>query len=236
MNEKSKKAKKKVPLWAQVIAILLIGVLTSCAVWLIGRDQKMERHNVTFAYGDGTVIEKKEVKDGQGVFPPILKLENTVFRGWSSPINYVTQDIEVHPSLYTIVEDNLFYIDAAYVKEGKKLKLPLMLGGQVNVSSGELTVEYDPEVLTLNKAENNNVCKANTTASGVLTITFSSEEILTQTTQLTTLEFYAKKKDVYATEIVLSGTKVTVVVNGKEKPADFATINNKVYFLQEVSK
>ena len=69
-----------------------------------------------------------------------------------------------------------------------------------------------------------------------MTITFSSEEILTQTTQLTTLEFYAKKKDVYATEIVLSGTKVTVVVNGKEKPADFATINNKVYFLQEVSK
>lgn len=231
-----KEKKKRFPLWAQVVSILLIGVLASGAVWLIAHDRKIERHIVTFAFDDGTIIEKKEVKDGQGVYPPSLKLENTVFRGWSCPINNVTQDIEAHPMTYGIIEDNLFYIDSAYVKEGKKVKLPLLLGGKVNVNFGELTVEYDPEVLTFKKADNNDLCTVQESSSGILTIPFSSEEVLKQKTQLTCLEFYAKKKDVYATEIILSGNKVSIVANGKETPADFATINNKVYFLQEVSK
>ena len=238
MKEKKQEHKKKprFPLWAQVVSILLVGVLASGTVWLIARDRKIERHIVTFAYDDGVVIEKKVVKDGQGVLPPRLDLENTVFRGWSCAINSVTQDIEAHPSLYSIVEDNLFYIDSAYVKEGKKVSLPLMLGGRVNISSGELTVEYDTEVLTFKKAESSELSTVKESSPGVLTITFSSGDAITQATQLASLVFYAQKKDVYATEIALSGTKVTVVANGKEVPADFATINNKVFFLQEVSK
>ena len=230
------KKKKRFPLWAQVLSILLIGVLASAVVWLVARDKKTERHTVTFAYDVGTVIEKKEVKDGRGVLPPNLELENEVFRGWSCAINNVTQDLEAHPMTYSIVEDNLFYIDSAYVKEGKKITLPLMLGGQVNVSSGELTVEYDPEVLTFKKAEKNALCSVQENSPGKLTITFSSNETITKATQLTSLTFYARRKDVYTTELTLSGTKVSLVANGTEKPADFATINNKIYFLQEVTK
>lgn len=233
---KKDKVKKRFPLWAQVVSILLVGIIASGAIWMIARDKKIARHTVTFAYGDGTVIAKKEVKDGQGVFPPSLDLENAVFRGWDCAINNVTQDIETHPAIYSIEEDNLFYIDSAYVKEGKKIDLPLMLGGKVNVSSGELTVEYDPEVLTFKKAEKNSLCTVEEKSSGILTVTFSNENVLTQAMKMTSLEFYAKKKDVYATEITLSGTKVSVVTNGEEAPADFATINNKLYFLQEVSK
>ena len=230
------KEKTRFPLWVQVVSILLVGVLASGAVWMIARDRKIERHMVTFAYDDGTVIEKKEVRDGQGVFPPKLDLENTVFRGWNCAINNVTQDIEAHPSLYSIVEDNLFYIESAYVQEGKTVSLPVMLGGWVNVSSGELTVKYDPEVLTFKKAKGSELCAVKESSSGVLTITFSSDDAITQATQLASLVFYAKKKDVYTTEIVLSGSKVTVAANGKEAPADFATINNEIFFLQEVSK
>lgn len=226
---------KKIPFWIQITAILLIGVLSSISIATYFLDKKAERYTVTFAYGDGTIIEEKQVKSGEGVLPPVFETNN-VFRGWSAAINKVENDIEVHPAMYTIEEDNLFYFDSVYVKEGKKFTLDLYVAGNVNVSSGELKLEYDPDVAEYKKFEGSNISSVEETESGKLTIRFNSNTVLTNKTLLVQVTFKAKKMDVLSTEITLTGKEIKTVENGGERSADYATINNNIYYLQEVSK
>lgn len=224
---------KKFPLWGQILAILLVGVLASVAAYLIVKDRTAERFTVTFAYGDGTVIEQKQVKKGKGTFPPTLDYDG-VFRGWSAGFNNVESDVEVHPMFYDIVEDNLFYFDSVYVKEGSNFTLSLYLAGNVNVNSGDIKLSYDPDVMTYKKANANGFCSVSEEKAGELTVHFSSEQTLTEKTLLAELTFYAKRADAYSSEILVSTDQVMLVANGEDKPADHATINNNIYFLQEV--
>lgn len=224
---------RKIPFWVQILSIVLAGILATVGVVFYFQDKKIERYTVTFAYGDGTVIEKKEVKSGQGVFPPAVET-NGVFRGWSGAINQVKQNIEVHPQIYDIVEQNLFYFDSQYVKEGKKFTLDIYVGGTVSVSSGVLTLEYDPKVISYKSYDGLNFSSVEKTEDGKLLIKFDSDDLLKEKTKLASVTLYAKKQDVYATQVNLSGKEVKVLSGGSEKQADFATINNKIYFLQEV--
>jgi len=138
--------KKSIPFWLQIVAILMAGALVSLGIWLYAKVTSSnnggsnESFTVTFAYGDGSIIAQNEVKSGKGVLPPIPKTD-AVFRGWDIAIDNVTSNIEAHPMLYTIVEDNLFYFNSVYVQEGKDVTILLRLGGNVNVSSGKLTLE-----------------------------------------------------------------------------------------------
>lgn len=236
------RTKKGMPFWLQIAAILFAGVAVSIAIVFLARtDQKQapsvegsgEEHTVTFAYSDGTVIASETVEDGKGVFPPILETQD-VFRGWSGPINAVTKDTEVHPEIYHIVEDNLFYFNSVYVQEGTEFDLPVMISGNVNVSSGELYVEYDPDVLKFESADGQSWCDVSKPKKGVLKIKFRLDSVLDEPTELTKLSFTAKEKDVYSTQLNLRSENVVVFSDQKEVPADNATINNKVFYLQEV--
>lgn len=231
--------KAKFPFWMQITAILLAGVLTSGAVfflmWGKGKPQEedRQRYTVTFAYQDGTVIETKEVTQGKGVFPPELKGQG-VFRGWSAGINNIQRDIEVHPNYYSNEEDNLFCFDSVYVQEGKEFSLDIRLRGKVSVSAGELILEYDPEVLDFLGAEDMQKCTVEEETEGTVMLRFSSEEPIKEAMRFAGLRFLAKEKDAYFTEVSLKTRNVFIVAQGQELPADHATLNNKVFFMQEV--
>lgn len=232
--------KIKIPFWIQIVTILLIGVIASgAAFWIAQRivakqqEKNVEKHTVTFAYLDGTIIETKEVSHGKGVFPPALKDEG-VFRGWSTDFNAVQNDIEAHPVYYAIKENNLFYFDSVYVQEGKEFSLDVYVNGYVNVSSGKLTLQYDTEVLEYIDSKNIECCTVTESTKGTIVIQLNSEEVIKEQSLLSQVRFYAKEKDAYSTEITLKASDMQVVVEGQEIPADCATINNKVFFLQEV--
>lgn len=232
--------KIKIPFWAQIVAILLVGVIASSVAFLIARNsvtkhqnENLEKHTVTFAYLDGTVIETKEVVHGKGVFPPELTDEG-VFRGWSNGFNAVVADVEAHPVYHNIAENNLFYFDSVYVQEGKEFSLDVCVGGYVSVSSGELTLEYDAEVLEFLESKDMVQCTVSESTKGELVICFNSDTAIKTETLLSQLRFLAKEKDAYATEVILKASNIKVVAEGQEMPADCATINNKVFFLQEV--
>lgn len=238
--------KSKIPFWLQIAIILTAGVLASGVVWVAARnkvvdksDQESEKqtvyHTVTFAYLDGTVIDKKEVEHGKGVFPPSLTDEG-VFRGWSTGINLVERDIEAHPVYHSIAESNLFYFDSVYVREGTDFQLDVKVGGRVSISSGELTLLYDPEVLDFLESKNLEQCTVTKSNDGELLISFDSNSPIKTETLISQLRFHAKEKDVYSTEISLKASNMKVVADGQEVPADCATINNKVFFLQEVGE
>lgn len=234
--------KIKIPFWLQIISILLIGVIVSVSIFFtinyVGEKKRIEAlgtHTVTFAYLDGTVIETKEVAHGKGVFPPTLK-DNGVFRGWSAGFNIVTSDIEVHPDYYNVPENNLFYFDSVYVKEGEKFSIDVCVGGTVSVSSGELILEYDPDVLKFQKSKDKDDAVKVMQSKGKITIAFDFAEPLKAESVLSQLQFKAKKKDAYSTELLLKAVDMKVVSKGEKIPADCATLNNKIFFLQEVEQ
>lgn len=220
----------------------MVGVVASGIAWAIARNKPikeaeppLEKHTVTFAYLDGTVIDTKEVEHGKGVFPPELN-DAGIFRGWSKGINAVETDIEAHPVYHLITENNLFYFDSVYVQEGKEFSLDVYVGGYVSVSSGELTLAYDPEVLDFLDSKNMEQCSVVKSTDGELLISFESDSPIKMETLLSQLRFLAKEKDAYATEITLKASNMKVIADGQETPADCATINNKVFFLQEVGE
>lgn len=234
--------KISIPFWAQILAILLAGVVAGGVVLLLAPDKQQTapqgavvQHTVTFAYQDGTVIETKTVEEGKGVFPPVLET-NDVFRGWSAGFNAVKADIEVHPVFYNIKEENLFYFDSVYVKEDTEFVLELYVGGKVGLSSGTITLTYDPDVLEYKGADGMEGLEVSENKAGELTITFSSDAPIKEKVCISQLTFYAKKKDAYSTQINLTASDVKLTVGGQAQSANCATINNKVYFLQEVAE
>ncbi len=120
------------------------------------------------------------------------------------------------------------------MEEGQKFALDVHLGGRVSISSGELTVSYDPEVLEYLGADPMDGCAAEQTGAGELKLTFSSPEPIRTECLLAKLNFRALEKDAYSTEVQLQAKNMKIVTDEGERPADCATINNKVYFLQEV--
>lgn len=231
----SKKSKITIPFWLQLVAILLVGVVVSCSVFYFVRDYKAERYTVTFAYGNGAQIETKEVKEGKGIFPPELDWgADYVFRGWDRALNRVAANIEAHPDIYKVMEENLFYFDSVYVREGHAFTLDLMLGGNVNLSSGEVVLIFDEEVMEYKSFQTSEALDVTKTGKGELLIKLNSKNPITQKTELARLKFRAKRKDVEYTQAVLSAKSTKLILDGEEKPADCATINNKIFFIQEV--
>ena len=243
-RKQEKKPKKRIPFWLQVTIILLCGVLISGIIFLIAQNKKSDdtekktynkdQHTVTFAYQDGTVIDTKTVGAGKGVYPPIPETDD-VFRGWSGPVNNVTSDVEVHPIFYNILEDeNLFYFNSVYVKEGEDFSIDIMLTGAVNLSKAELTVSYDSEVMQFVSATDSDICEMNEREKGELILSINSDKPITEKKQLVQLSFMALEKDVQSTQIDLNCKNAEVIEAGKDKPVTVSTINNKIYYLQEV--
>ena len=234
--------KISIPFWTQILAILLAGMVTSGVVLLLAPDKQQTappeavvEHTVTFAYPDGTVIETKAVEEGKGVFPPAVE-GNGVFRGWNTGFNAVMTDIEVHPIFYGVKEENLFYFNSVYTKEDTEFSMELYVGGKVSLSSGTVTLSYDTDVLEFKSADNLDCVDVTEKKAGELTVQVNTEAPLQEQTQLSKLVFYAKKKDAYSTQIDLTAKDAKVYSGGDKLSVNYATINNKIYFLQEVGE
>ena len=120
------------------------------------------------------------------------------------------------------------------MQEGKEITLDVRVGGQVSVSSGELTLMYDPEVLEFLGSDSMAQCTVTESGEGELKLCFESADAIRSETLLSQVRFLAKEKDAYATEVSLKASNMKILTDGQELPADCATINNKVFFLQEV--
>lgn len=242
-SKQSTKEKRPIRFWLQIGLILLCGVAASVVAWTITNKQIAEereaakpRYTVTFAEQNGNVIDTRQVKEGAGTFPPTYETD-AIFRGWSAGFNQVQSDIEVHPMLYAITnEENLFYFDSVYVQEGEQFHLDLRLGGNVCISNAELSLEYDDEVMEFVEASDTAISTITKTEDGKLLVKLDSSEQLKDPLLLSTLTFTAKQKDVYSTEVSLNCIQGFLANGSKEVPATVTTLNNNVYYLQEVSQ
>ncbi len=228
------------PYGAQIALILLSGVIASVVVLFAVNSYKIKKaeenapiHTVTFAYQDGSVIKQKEVKEGKGVLPPNLETQG-VFRGWSVIINNITSDVETHPMIYSINDENLFYFNSVYVEEGDEFNIDLMLGGEINISSTELTIKYDPKVMKFIRLSESELCNITNKEKGSLTVLINSNTPLTAEALISQITFKAKKKDVSSSRIDLICKNAKLVNEGVETSVTVSTLNNNIYYLQEV--
>lgn len=244
----SKRTNKKVPFWVEIVMILLCGVIVSVLLYSAVRRSTSEPttllptpsngndkwYTVTFAYQDGTVIEKKQAHEGNGVVPPIFETDG-VFRGWSTPFNALHSDVETHPMVYSgNGDENLFCFNSVYVKEGDTFVVDLELKGRVSISSVDILISFDPDVMEFLGSKDADYCSVETAGTGQLVMTIKSAEPLRTPDLLTTLTFRAKVMDVYSSSISLQGSNGKYYDTSGEVPATVTTLDNKIYYLQEV--
>lgn len=236
------KGKDTIPFPIQISLILLCGVLMSAlaATVIRGRPSvdattanRDPMYQVIFALQDGTIIEEKSVHEGKGVMPPEYAVDG-VFRGWNAPFNAVTSNVETHPMIYQVADENLFCFDSVYVKEGEQFTIRLNLVGTVNISSADLTIEYDPMVMDYVASKNAACCATHEIESGRLRMELRSERPVNETMLLSEITFFAKPEDVYSTQINLHCTNGILKIGAAETPTAVSTLNNKIYYLQEV--
>lgn len=241
MEKKHKKG--HLPIWAQLLLIILCGVIASVGAYYLTqkkiaatREAQKPRYTVTFAYQNGSPIATRQVKEGCGTFPPDIET-NGVFQGWNGAFNEVMADIEVHPMCYELNGDeNLFCFNAVYAQEGTDFAFDLRLSGNVNISKAQIEIEFDSEVMDYVQATPCEYCKVEESGEGLLLLEVDSKEPITVETVLASLTFHALKKDVYSTQINLRCISGALSVDGKEISVPVTTINNKIYYLQEVSQ
>ena len=240
MKKRQKEARRQMPFWLQIVIILLCGAISSVGAYGVVRraqqkqsDDGLPVYTVTFAYQDGSVIGTKQVKEGRGVYPPEFDAPG-VFQGWSKPINAIMANIEVHPLYYSIADENLFCFDSVYVKEGDEFAIELMLTGEVNISSAELMVSYDTDVMEFVGSTKDAFCTVSDDGDGNLAVRIDSDESLSEAAVLSEIRFKALKKDVYSSQIDLICKNAKVSQSGVDVPVTASTLNNKVYYLQEV--
>ena len=109
-----------------------------------------------------------------------------------------------------------------------------MLGGTVNLSSGEVILVYDEDVMEYKSYQALKSVGITKTGKGELTIKLDSNEPIIQKTELAQIKFRARKANAEFTQAVLSAKSAKLVLGGDEKTVDCATINNKIFFMQEV--
>lgn len=164
MEKKHKKG--HLPIWAQLLLIILCGVIASVGAYYLTqkkiaatREAQKPRYTVTFAYQNGSPIATRQVKEGCGTFPPDIET-NGVFQGWNGAFNEVMADIEVHPMCYELNGDeNLFCFNAVYAQEGTDFAFDLRLSGNVNISKAQIEIEFDSEVMDYVQATPCEYCK-----------------------------------------------------------------------------
>jgi hypothetical protein len=97
-----------------------------------------------------------------------------------------------------------------------------------------LTLFYDREVMDYLSSEVSDCVSVEQTEDGNLTLRLDSPQPIREPMLLARIRFYAKPMDVYSTQISLQAKQATTVVSGKELSATISTLNNNIYYFQEV--
>lgn len=145
--------------WKGVIVILSAGILISGGMILHAHTKQdqasvatpdMPIYTVTFLDDRGEILEQQQVPEGGFAVPPAKESPNNgmVFRGWSQKLYDINRSTEVTPVYQDLRnEKNAFYIDSQCAQLGEEVTTDLWLCGNVCLSSIQLSLEYDPNVL-----------------------------------------------------------------------------------------
>lgn len=245
MKQQKKEMLRQVP-WIGVGAILLAGVLISVGIVCFRQNTTAENatgseteavHTLVFLDEEGAVLDEQQVSDGGYAMPPELESVNDsiAFRCWNQSLYRISRSTELTPVYQDLREsENAFYMDAHYVELGRNVELELWLGGEVCLSSIELTLTYDPEVLLDFQCDvEGSPFRVVSSEEGSVTLRLDADENLAEALTVATLRGTVSKArtDLIKTQIHVDMSGPKLLLNGTEKGTDSNAVHGDIYVL-----
>lgn len=229
---------RQVP-WRSVVCILLCGVLISGGIAAFRHYTKPEApsHTVTFQGSQGTVLAQRQVTDGGFALPPRLKngSDSIAFRCWSQPLYNIRGDATVTPVYQDLRQTgNAFYMDAQYAQPGETVTMELKLGGTVCLSSIELTLSFDAEVLLDFRCETkDSPFEIVSQDESSVTLRLDSAKNLTEAITAATIQFTVspRRGDVERTTITVGMRDPIMLVSGSDTGTGSNAVHGDIYIL-----
>ena len=242
MKRNNRKIWSQIP-WGGVAVILAAGILISAGIIWSRRPAASETqapdgpvHTVTFLDQQGEILQESDVNHGSYAVPPELEAVESgiVFRSWSNLLYGIDRDMETRPVYQDLRESsNVFYLGGAYGQLGEQMEMELQLGGKVNLSSIELTLRYDPDVLKKFSCDTlDGPFEVRKKGRGYVVLELAADENLTESVTAAQLRFNIAKScsDAEMTKILVE-MKDPMKLEGGEKGTDSCAVHGEVYLL-----
>lgn len=188
---------------------------------------------VTFYDEKGTLMQKSAVRGGETVLPPTMHSKTQIFKGWSQNLFWIDGDMDVYPLVTQIdAKKNVFYADAVYAKSGGEVRIPVYIGGEVDLGDFTMEISYDAVILRYGGIEGESVTAVDDAADGRLTVKRTDGERLNAAGKLFTLCFTATDREGYESEILLRPKETFTLEKGEKVYVDSIAYDAKLYLLQ----
>jgi hypothetical protein len=228
------KQKRKQSVLAVIILTAAVCISAGIILYAVNFAYGGKIYSVKFYDLDNNVIKTERLKGGF-VQPPD-KAEvggDDIFLRWDKDILNISDNTDIYPATRNISSgDNVFFINAVYVKSGNTLAAPLMSGGKVKFSSVKITMTYDPVMLEYveEKTNERNAVIQHSAESSTVTVSLGAAQNITRGGMISELSFNAVGKQFSYTEIVLKVDGIKKIdENGVEAGGDCELYNGKIY-------
>ncbi len=245
MEHQSREIINQVP-WKCVIGIVLAGVIISLSIILFSifdNDHTSDStsntpvYTVTFLNHNGEILEEQQVHAGSFVQPPQVASTNDaiVFRGWSQKLYNINRSTEMTPVFQDLRQErNAFYMDSQCVQLGAEVESNLWLGGTVCLSSVQLVLKYDSEVLL--EMECNTAGSPFVVVSeepGTVILELDEEENLTKPVAIADIHFRIapNREDLASTRIHIEMKDPAMMTERGEAGSNSCAVHGDIYLL-----
>lgn len=236
---------RQIPLHA-VTVILLTGVLVSAGIVLLRLPEQVDTptdepsvmtYTLEFVNEKGELLKQQEVAAGGFGIPPQLESLNDgiAFLSWNQYLYGVSRSTELRPVYQDVrLEKNAFYMDAQYAQLGENVEAELWLNGIVALSSVELVLEYDPEVLLELECDvGDSPFVVTAVEPGIVTIKLDEDQNLIEPLTVAVVRFIVNEEraDIARTTIRIEMKDPKKVTDGGEMGTDCCAVNGDIYLL-----
>jgi len=228
--------KQNISHWLIAAGILALGIALSLLILLrpFQTDPAVPVYRVTFYDREGQMLQTEEVKQGSGAVCNPPHLPGHRFLAWDQEVYTVMEDLEVHP-LYQPVEEkkNVVYADSVYACGTDRFCLTPYLGGQVDCSRFTMEIAYDSQLLSYDGMERarRGLSVEDDSERGVLTLTFTADAPIKETTILAELYFVCRQDGAYSTNFPITTRAIYTPKDGEEVYTDSIAYEARLYLV-----
>lgn len=164
---------------------------------------------VTFVDYNTNVIDEKQVEyGGTATLPTNPNREGYIFKGWNGQYENVTSNQTVTAEYISADANNIFYLESTSTKKNEDFTINLNVQGTVKISSTDLEIHYDKDVLEAVSANDEETeAVVNIENPGVIYCNFSRSQDRTKKFLLSDLTFKVKNG------ATVKNTEIYIVMN-----------------------
>lgn len=221
--------------WAQyLVAVLIVLIGAAVSLLILIRPWEIKHYKVGFYDLDGQLLAEYKAEAEKSVVPPPFEKAGYMFKGWDKDLYAVTEDLKVYPVCEDISEaKNIVYADAVYADTDSEFSVTPKLSGTVDCSGFTIEMGYDDELLHFEGASSVLDGLTVEESNGTVTMTWSSNTLITAETDIAILYFKCKEDGSYSTKLPFLTKEIVTMEQGKEVYTDSTAYDATLYLYQK---